>query len=48
MMRRLTSAGVLVHSGEACQTVTAMAAGQVDTHGVGLAVVHLGGALVDI
>lgn len=43
-----TGAGVFVHSGEARQTVTAVAARKVDTHGVGLAVMHLSRTLVDI
>lgn len=43
-----TCAGVFIHSNEAWQTVTAMAARQVDTHSVGLAVMHLGHTLVDI
>lgn len=43
-----TGAGVFIHSDEAWQTVTAMAAGQVDTHSVGLAVMHLGWTLIDI
>ncbi len=45
---RHTSAGVFVHSDEAWQTVTAMAAGQVDTHRVGLAVMHLGRTFINI
>ena len=45
---RRTGAGVLVHSDEAWQTVTAMAAGQVDAHRVGLAVMHLRRTLVNI
>lgn len=45
---RRTAAGVLVHPDEAWQAVAAMAAGQVDTRRVGLAVMHLRGALVDV
>ena len=45
---RLTGAGVFIHSDEAWQTVTAMAAGQVDAHRVGLAVMHLGRTLINI
>lgn len=44
----MLGAGVFVHSDEAWQTVTAMAAGQVDTHRVGLAVMHLGHTLINI
>lgn len=43
-----TGAGVFIHSDEAWQAVTAMTAGQVDTHCVGLAVVHLRRTLIDI
>lgn len=45
---RRTGAGVFVHSDEAWQTVTAMAAGQVDASRVGLAVMHLGCTLINI
>ena len=45
---RHTGAGVFVHSDEAWQTVTAMAAGQVDARRVGLAVMHLGRTLINI
>lgn len=45
---RRTGAGVFVHSDEAWQAVTAMAARQVDTHRVGLAVMHLGRTLINI
>lgn len=45
---RRTAAGVLVHPDEAWQAVAAMAAGQVDAQRVGLAVVHLRGAFVDV
>lgn len=43
-----TGTGVFVHSDEASQTVTAMAAGQVDTHCVRLAVMHLGCTFINI
>lgn len=43
-----TSAGVLVHSDESWQAVAEMAAWQVDTHCVGLAVMHLGCTLINI
>ena len=45
---RLTGAGVFIHSDEAWEAVAAVAAREVDAGCVGLAVVHLGGALVDI
>lgn len=44
----MLGAGVFIHPDEAWQTVTAMAAGQVDTHCVGLAVMHLGRTLINI
>lgn len=43
-----TCAGVVIDPNEARQAVTAIGAREVHTHSVGMAVVHLGGALINI
>lgn len=44
----LTCAGEVIQAHVARHAVAAVGAGQVDAHGVGVAVMHLGGTLIDV